>query len=144
MSCGAKLFASESKLFCCGDEIIKIAMNEYPSQLISLFSSDCEIGIHFRKYCRLYNNMFAFSSIGGLVDARTHKGIYVFKLHGQLYHYVPDLLPLDSEKPKFLQLYFYDGAFEKEHRSSVFPELNPTVVSLLMDIMDRNPYAHFF
>ena len=63
-----------------------------------------EIGIHFKKYCRLYNNVFAFSSLGGSIDGRTHKSIYVFKLHGQLYHYVPDLLPDSDAKPKFLQL----------------------------------------
>jgi hypothetical protein len=143
-SCRAKHFAYETKFFCCGEGTIKIVTNELPSQLINLFSSESEIAVHFRKYSRLYNNMFAFSSLGGSIDARTHKGIYVFKLHGQLYHFVPDLLPRGGDKPKFLQLYFYDGQYEKENRSGIFPELNPNVVSLLMEIMDRNPYAHFF
>lgn len=75
VSCEAKIFAYESKLFCCGDGINKISMNEYPSQLIELFSSDSETGIHFRKYCRLYNNVFAFSSLEGFIDARKHKSI---------------------------------------------------------------------
>ena len=88
--------------------------------------------------------MFAFSSLGGSTDARTCKGIYVFTLHGQLYHFVPDLFPCDGERPKYLQLYFFDGQLEKEHRSGMFPELNPNVVNLLMTTMDRNPYAHFF
>ena len=65
----------------------------------------------------------------------------MFKLHGQLYHYVPDLLPEEAGKPKFLQLYFFDGKFEKEHCSGTFPELNPTIVSLLMEIMNRSPCA---
>ena len=131
-------------MFCCGNGIIKIVTNEYPSQLIALFLGDGEVVVHFRKYCRLYNNMFAFSSLGGSIDERTYRGIYVFKLHGQLYHFVPDLLPCDGERPKYLQLYFFDGQLEKEHRSGIFPKLNPNVVSLLMMIMDQNPYAHFF
>ncbi|XP_057545823.1 uncharacterized protein LOC130824822 [Amaranthus tricolor] len=110
VSCEAKIFAYESKLFCCGDGINKISMNEYPSQLIELFSSDSETGIHFRKYCRLYNNVFAFK----------------------------------AGKPKFLQLYFFDGQFEKEHCSGTFPELNPTIVSLLMEIMNRSPYQRLY
>ena len=63
----------------------------------------------------------------------------MFKLHGQLYHYVPDLVPEEAEKPKFLKLYFFDGQFQKEHRSGIFPELDPTIVSMLMEIMDCNP-----
>ena len=89
-------------------------MNEYPPLLNALFTDGTEIGMHFRKYCRLYNNMFAFSSLGGSIDARTHKGIYIFKLHGQLYHYVPSLLTDSIAKPKFQQLYFFDGQHEKD------------------------------
>ena len=100
--------------------------------------------MHFRKYGRLYNNMFVFSSLGGSIDARTHKSIYVFNLHGQLYHYVSSLLPDGLAKPKFLQLYFFDGQHEKENRCDIFPEINPSIVGLLMEIMQRSPYAHFF
>ena len=78
------------------------------------------------------------------IDARTYKGIYVFKLHGQLYHFVPDLIAHDDKVPKFLQLYFYDAQYEKDLRSNLFPEIRPDVISLLMEIMDRNPYAQFF
>ena len=91
---------------CCGEGKIKIDMNEYPSLLNALFTYGSEIGMHFWKYYCLYNNMSTFSSLRGLINARTHKGIYVFKLHGQLYHYVSSLLPDSLAKPKFLQLYF--------------------------------------
>ncbi|XP_074299006.1 uncharacterized protein LOC141630009 [Silene latifolia] len=70
----------------------------------------------------MYNNLFAFSSIGGNTNASTHKGIYVFKLHGQIYHNVPNLLPNDG-KPKYLQLYFYDGQHEALNRTGCFPEI---------------------
>ena len=67
--------------------------------------------------------MFAFSSLRGSIDARTHKCSYVLKFNGPLHHYVPDFLPQEAEKPKLLQLYFYDDQFEKEHHSGIFPEL---------------------
>ena len=99
--------------------------------------------MHFRKYCRLINNMFAFISLGGSIDAHTHKGIYVFKLHGQLYHYVPSLLLDGLVKPKFLQLYFFDLQHEKENRCGIFPEINPSIVGLLMEntkvLLIKNP-----
>lgn len=108
-------------MFCCGDDIIKIATNEHPSQLIALFLGDSELVVHFRKYCRLYNNMFAFSSLGGSINAVTYRAIYVFKLHEQLYHFMLDLLPCNGERRKYLQLYFFNGQLEKEHRSGTFP-----------------------
>ena len=101
-SCGAKLFAFESALFCCSGGEIIIATNKYPTQLIDLFCSLSETAIHFRQYARLYNNMFAFSSLGGSIHARIYKGIYVFKLHGQLYHFVLDLIVDDDKVSKFL------------------------------------------
>lgn len=57
----------------------------------------------------------------------------MFKLHGQRYHYVPNLLPFLEDKPQFLfsQLYFFGGQYEKEYRAGIFPELNPDIVSLL-------------
>lgn len=76
--CNAKKFAYESLHFCCGNGDVRIAANEYPPELIRLFTSQEEIAMHFRKYVRLFNNLFAFSTIGGNFDADTYKGIYVF------------------------------------------------------------------
>lgn len=47
------------------------------------------------------------------MDGHTHKGIYTFKVHGQLNHFIPDLL-LDNEPPQYLQLYFYDAILRKK------------------------------
>lgn len=101
------------------------------------------IFFHFRTYIRLYNNLFAFSSLGGVFDACMQKGIYVFKLHGQSYHFIPNLLPNDK-RPQFLQLYFYDAQHESKNRLNLFPELRPDVIAILMEVMQYNPYANFF
>ena len=53
-------------------------------------------------------------------------------------------MPDGLAKPKFLQLYFFDGQHVKENRCGIFPEINSSIVGLLMEIMQRNPYAHFF
>ncbi|XP_021754981.1 uncharacterized protein LOC110720288 isoform X1 [Chenopodium quinoa] len=91
----------------------------------------------------MYNNLFAFTSLGGSVKADTKKVIYVFKLHGQIYHNLPDLLPHDT-RPKYLQMYFYDAEHEIRNRTSTFPQVQQEIVELLMQIMECNPYAQFF
>ncbi|XP_021727674.1 uncharacterized protein LOC110694817 [Chenopodium quinoa] len=116
LQCNAKKFAYKSLHFCCGNGDVRIAANEYPAELTRLFTSQEEIAIHFRKYARL---------------------------RGQLYHFVPDLLPADSN-PKYLQLYFYDGQNETENRLGCFPELRQEVIDILMNVSKDNPCARFF
>ncbi|XP_048502335.1 uncharacterized protein LOC104908470 [Beta vulgaris subsp. vulgaris] len=141
--CSAIKFAFESPGFCCSNGEVEIASNSFPSELIRLFTSQDDDFFHFRTYIRLYNNLFAFSSLGGVFDACMQKGIYVFKLHGQSYHFIPNLLPNDK-RPQFLQLYFYDAQHESENRLNLFPELRPDVIAILMEVMQYNPYAKFF
>ncbi|XP_021770669.1 uncharacterized protein LOC110734832 [Chenopodium quinoa] len=141
--CNAKKFEYETLHFCCGNGEIQIDVNEYPLELKRLFTSDDEDALHFKKYARLYNNLFAFSSLGGNYGADSLKGIYLFKGHGQMYHFVPDLLPADG-KAKYLQLYFYDGQHETANRTNSFPEVREDIVSILMNVTKENPYARFF
>ncbi|KAK9723987.1 hypothetical protein RND81_05G039300 [Saponaria officinalis] len=134
--CGALKFEYESMHFCCGDGQIKLPANEYPSELVRLYTSRDEYAVHFQKYDRLYNNLFAFTSIGGCIDAKTQKGIYVFKLYGQIYHNLPELIPNDAH-PKYLQLYFYDGQHEAENHLRCFPELHQNENTQI--VINRNP-----
>ncbi|XP_074299256.1 uncharacterized protein LOC141630318 [Silene latifolia] len=62
---------------------------------------------------------------------------------GQIYHNVPKLLP-DNRKPKYLQLYFYDGQYEALNRIGCFPEVIGVIVNTLIQITHNNPYARFF
>ena len=61
-------------------------------EMIRLWTTEDEDAIHFRKFIRLYNNIFAFNSLGGDCSGKSQKGIYVFQLQGQLYHYALDLM----------------------------------------------------
>ena len=62
--------------------------------------------------------MFAFTSMGGRVDASINrsKGPYVFKMSGQNYHHIVSLLPEVGKKPQFAQLYIYDTENEIDNR----------------------------
>ncbi|XP_042055868.1 uncharacterized protein LOC121800363 [Salvia splendens] len=56
--------------------------------------------------------------MGGKVDhsVNTGGGPPVFRLHGQNYHLIGSLLPLDGCEPKFAQLYVYDTDNEINYR----------------------------
>lgn len=142
--CSAKKFAFETLIFCCYNGEVRLSSNEFPQALADLFNGNDDLALHFQTYARIYNNFFAFSSLGGKgIDAETQKGIYVFLLQGQLYHFLPHLLPPDIG-PNFLQMYFYDGAAESDTRFTRFENLLPEIIAILMTVMDANPYAQFF
>ncbi|XP_021751130.1 uncharacterized protein LOC110716798 [Chenopodium quinoa] len=141
--CGALKFSFETLHFCYCDGEVKIATNEHPPELVRLFTSMDEDAKHFRIYIWLYNNMFTFTSLGGKMDAKKKKGIYVFKLHGQIYHNLSGLISGDVG-PKYMQLYFYDGQVEAEKCLRYFPKLREDVLAILMKVTELNPYARFF
>ncbi|XP_074290615.1 uncharacterized protein LOC141617330 [Silene latifolia] len=141
--CLEKRLAYEPPAFCSADGTIQLPTNEYPPLLVRLYPSPDEDAVHFRTYARMYNNLFAFSSIGGDYHANTYKGIYVFQFHGQIYHHVPNLHPNDG-KLKYLQLYFYDGQHEALNRRQCFPEVREDIIHILIQITQNNPYARFF
>lgn len=80
-----------------------------------LFECDNEM---FVKNIRIYNNAFAFTSMGGTIDKTYNDGggPYVFRLHGQTYHQIGSLYPEDGKKPIFSQLYMFDNERELEER----------------------------
>ena len=59
---------------------------------------------------RAYNSMFAMASLGAQVDETINigHGPYVFKLSGQIYHWIGGLCPPEDGEPRFLQLYIFD------------------------------------
>ncbi|XP_020103317.1 uncharacterized protein LOC109720538 isoform X3 [Ananas comosus] len=79
-------------------------------------------GRKFRDNIRLYNSMFAFTSIGAKVDTGINKspGPYVFRINGQNHHIIGSLLPSDGHRPKFAQLYIYDTENEVANRMNAF------------------------
>ena len=42
------------------------------------------------------------------------KGPNIYKMSGQMYHLIPNLLPIEGEKCKFSQIYVYDNECEEK------------------------------
>lgn len=126
---------------CCFNGGIKLAALAHFEIVVDLFTYADEKGTHFMIYHRLYNNLFTFNY--GQIRGGRVSSITLFKLQGQLYHFLPNILPYDA-RPKFLQLCFYDGALEGAVRSNYFKVLRLKIVGLSMSVVIGNPYAQFF
>ncbi|KAH7666932.1 DNA helicase protein [Dioscorea alata] len=76
----------------------------------------------FKEQIRIYNSLFQFTSLGGIVDNSINQrpGLYVFKLLGQNYHRMGSLLPFAGQTSKFSQLYMIESDAELDCRMSCF------------------------
>ena len=94
---------------------------------------------------KMYNLLFAFTSLGGKVDRSINNGTcpYVFRLNGQNYHRIGPLLPIEGETPTFTQLYNYDIDNEIGHRIDAMVkkykknEVDPDIVVGLLEMLDN-------
>ena len=82
--------------------------------------------VAFKQAIRVYNSIFAFTSMGAKVDKSINKRSdpYVFKINGQVHHLMGSLLPPEGECPKFAQLYIYDTDNEVKNRVGVLNQSN--------------------
>nr|GMC82609.1 uncharacterized protein LOC109173038 [Ipomoea batatas] len=145
--CNARRFQYEPPGFCCSSGQVILVSNEMPSLLKQLFSEKDEVSHQFQACVRTYNNTFAFTSLGipnyNKKLTRRNKGIYTFKVQGQMYHFINDLVPGD-QPPKNLQLYFFDIDHEVENRIKGADRMEASVVENLIGVLGRNPYSQFF
>nr|XP_027101001.1 uncharacterized protein LOC113720276 [Coffea arabica] len=123
--CEAKKLHSETPNFCCSAGQIVLQQNKFSDILIELYTGHSAEALSFRTYVRTYNNMFAFTSFGVHYDkslCRRTNGIYTFKVQGQTYHFIKDLIP-HEQKTVYLQLYFHDTEHELENRLATSEKL---------------------
>lgn len=93
---------------------------------------------------RLYNLLFALTSLGGKVEKYVNNGTYpyVFHFNGQNYHWIGSLLHIHRKKPPFALLYIYDtkneigcridANVEKDRKNDV----DPNIAIGLMEMLD--------
>ncbi|KAF3646754.1 hypothetical protein FXO38_19007 [Capsicum annuum] len=146
--CRAMRFEHEIPTFCCDGGSIKLANSVVPTQFYDLFFSRSKVAQEFHKHIRGYNNIFSFTSFGVQLDndlASSRQRVYTFRAQGQIYHDIPSLIP-NNDTTRYFQLYFFDTENEICNRISKLKEANlfEEVVAIIRQIMDVNPYAHFF
>ncbi|GJW57391.1 DNA helicase [Tanacetum coccineum] len=91
--------------------------------------------------------MFAMTSFGAKVDDSVNKGRgpYVFKISGQIYHWIGSLFSEEGNHPRFLQLYIYiyDTRNEVSNRMQHFSgvgenAIKPEIVEGLIHVLDEH------
>ncbi|XP_071905593.1 uncharacterized protein [Coffea arabica] len=144
--CGAKRFHLEPPTFCCSGGEISIVAPPMPYDLKRLFIGNDEESAHFRNNVRTYNNNLGFTSFAAKYDTdltKNTKGVYTFRVQGQVYHFLDGLIHL-GEKPSGIQLYFFDTDEELAKRLGNSDKLRENTLKLLMRVLSDNPYARFF
>ncbi|XP_071688736.1 uncharacterized protein [Rutidosis leptorrhynchoides] len=99
----------------------------------------------FLDNVRAYNQMFSMMSFCARIDENINDGRspYVFKISGQIYHWLGSMCPEQGSPPRFLQLYIYDTDHEVENRMGHFRgrdsgRLSEVVVTQLVKLLDSN------
>ncbi|GJT12218.1 DNA helicase, partial [Tanacetum coccineum] len=130
----------EYHLCCGGGQIYMQPERDPPDYIKNLLQNK-----HFMEKIRAYNQMFAMTSFGANIDESVNagRGPYVFKVSGQIYHWIGSLCPPVGEAPRFLQLYIYDTDNEVKNRMRHFggadnSYLDTQIVEGLIQILDAH------
>nr|GEY30580.1 DNA helicase [Tanacetum cinerariifolium] len=125
---------------CCSRGKVVLEGEREPPEYIKHLLGDR----HFLENIRAYNQMFNMTSFGARVDEPINDGRdpYVFKISGQIYHWIGTLCPFIGDPPRFCQLYIYDTENDVANRMRHFggaesSGLNPFTVEGLMHLLDE-------
>lgn len=150
--CGAWKLEGESGNGCCLAGAVRLPQRRGPPLALAELFKDAE----FLKMARVYNNVFAFTSVGATrgkplnVDSSVagQGGVFNFRVMGSMCHRMGSLLPPPEEQqPKFAQIYMNDPdvASRVVLRSGMTGVLDHSILTLLEEMMqEHNPYAQQF
>nr|XP_043639291.1 uncharacterized protein LOC122610362 [Erigeron canadensis] len=126
---------------CCkGGRVHLLFPNDPPSEIKNLFEQSA-----FLDNIRLYNSIFSMTSFGATINDSINDGSapYVFRIEGQIHHWLGTICPPVGETPRFLQMYIYDTDNELRNRLRFFPDVqranvHETFVASLIHVLDNN------
>jgi len=173
--CGAKMFIRErignstikKPLFniCCRHGQVLLAPVQVPPQALRDLLDEKfphKDGSFFKTRIRHYNSRLALVSIEVREEKLLKRGVQVFRMGGECYHRVGSLLPVNvpadndakaqtdahpvRAQPRFMQLYFYDGANEVANRvqgTSMDTEQGRRIMKMLQDMLKNSPTGFY-
>jgi Helitron helicase-like domain at N-terminus len=129
---------------CCAHG--KVPLRVPPAPLYNLLTGETAQAKEFRANIVQYNAALAFTSLGVKVDQSIlGHGPPVFRIHGELRHLSGSLLPEETARPCYSQLYIYDPQAAYQHRISRNENLSLNTMQLLQHVMtDYNAYAPIY
>ncbi len=133
---------------CCENgKILLPSLLTTPQELEVLLTRKERSVVKFRNQIRMYNSVFAFTSLSAKVDELVIRGIrpYSFRIQGELYHKIGSLCLVKGHCLEFAQLYIHDTKSERQNRHAIMPLLDPTTLDQLLTMMyNINPYVKVF
>ncbi|GJY91610.1 hypothetical protein Tco_0506806 [Tanacetum coccineum] len=126
--------------YCRGGKIVMRRERDPPNYIKHMLKDR-----HFLDNIRAYNHMFAITSFGAHIDesVNNRRGPYIFKVSGQIYHWIGAMCPPSSDAPLFLQLYIYDTQNEVTNRMRHFGgeannDLDSKIIQALIHFLDQH------
>ncbi|GKD22206.1 hypothetical protein Tco_1223909, partial [Tanacetum coccineum] len=126
---------------CCLGGKVRLGTEPHPPDYIRLLFKNRR----FMENIRAYNQMFSMTSFGESVEDSINNGRapYVFKISGEVYHWIGSLCPNEGDPPRFLQLYIYDTHNEVANRMRHFGgtrsgNLEEAIVQGLITFLDEH------
>jgi hypothetical protein len=98
---------------CCNNEAVQLPLLQQPPEVLRrLLSGSDPRSRAFREKIRMYNSILSFTSTGARIHESVTgtRGVYAFRIQGEMYHRIGSLLPQHDAQPRFCQLYIYDIA----------------------------------
>ncbi|KAI5431135.1 hypothetical protein KIW84_035336 [Lathyrus oleraceus] len=161
--CGANMWYSERKnkcrhasspkfSMCCGSGKVQLPLLKLAPKVLQhlLFDNESCESKNFQQQIRMYNVMFAFTSLGTKVDNRFNNGTCPpnFRIQGQSCHRIGSMLPMPGQNPRFAQLYVYDTENEIENRMHGFRSKSGVDVNIVRKLSEmlyeHNVHAQSF
>ncbi|KAI8983897.1 hypothetical protein BDB01DRAFT_835502 [Pilobolus umbonatus] len=138
----------EYQLYCGRGQYVLDIFPSTPALISELLISNDERGKEFKQNIRSSNSTLSFTSLGAKLDlsvCNRTRGVYNFRIHGNIYHRIGTLLPDGNTAPSFAQIYIYDTTSELSNRHSHVPHTNITTLQSLQSMMhDINPFVRDF
>ena len=168
VDCGAHMFSWEKckeknggKTFslCCSYGAVKLSPFRDPSpKLKKLFERTSIQSRQFLDNIRKYNGLVSMASkniTGKLTDFSKCKtrGPNIFKMSGQMYHLIPNILPAEGKKSKFSQIFVYDRESQEKELDDRIYHLKPgerkiikrdTLNTIQSELKKTSPYVKEF
>ena len=124
---------------CCSKGKVSVPpISKPPVLLQELLWGSSARSWHFLQHIQSYNLSFAFAlmSLTGNEYRYSTPGPYCFRISGQVYHLISQLLPADGDAPTFLQIYLYDASDEIDARVQIFSDLQKNIFTSLQKMLD--------
>ncbi|GKB22020.1 hypothetical protein Tco_0855943 [Tanacetum coccineum] len=127
--CRLDMSTWENVHVCCnGCRVVLRAPPEYPEYIKQLYNDS-----HFMENIRAYNQMFSMTSVGANIDSSINngRGPYVFRISGQIYHWIGSMCPDEGNEPRHNALVQLFRTAQNKYMESDIPEFKVKLYNVI-------------